>query len=166
METMARTVRIGALVIMAGVILVGILGCGIDSDDAEQPTGTSPVENISTNTAELEGVTWNLFSWLDEEGIAQTSYGDNISATIEFGADGMYFAQAPVNTIRGPYTADDSGAMTIEDGAMTRISGDEISNAAENDFVANLQRTAGFHIANGMLRLLDSNGNPLMEFEQ
>jgi len=166
MKVMVRMARVVTLVIMMGVIVMGVGGCSAGSEEAEQPSGTSPVEVTSTDVAALEGVTWKLFSWLDEDGIVRTPNEDGISATIEFGPDGMYFAQAPVNTMRGSYIAENNGTLVIEEGAMTRIAVDEVSRPAENAFIANLISTTGFEIADNMLRLLDNTGSPLMEFEK
>lgn len=112
----------------------------------------------SAASTELVGPIWKLTS-MNGQVVA-----DDIKVTLEFGADGMYFAQAPVNTVRGPFTVD-GDKLTIADGAMTQMAGiDEAHNIAETSFIESLAKVVSYNIQGDVLSLQDSAGATILEF--
>jgi len=149
------------VLVLLGLGLLILVGCGnAKSDATTDEDGTSNVDtNTHTTITELIGPTWKLKAM---DGCAVAS---DIVATIQFGADSMYFAQAPVNTVRGPFSVEGE-KLTLQEGAMTQMAGiDEAHNAAEKTFVDLLKRVVSYKLQGTSLALLDNAGTAILEFE-
>ena len=166
------------LLLVVGVLLLSmffLVGCdGADTDgvDTSDMTNDTAMTDTSDTTDGLEsdliGTEWTLIAMAtDDEGIDLVPVADDINASITFDADGTYFAQAPVNTVRGPFTLGDEGDLTIADGAMTMMAGiDDAQNEAENMFVAQLARVSSYKVLADTLSLYDDAHHLILEFSR
>jgi heat shock protein HslJ len=150
------------VIALLSVTLLFMLGCG------GADTGTDTTVNTdgsTTKDAELVGPVWKLTQMAGPAvGSDIAPIADDINVTIEFDAEGMYFAQAPVNTVRGPYVVDGE-SLTLEDGASTLMAGiDEAHNEAETTFIGLLARVKTFKILADSLSLYDDAHILILEF--
>jgi len=168
------------IVALLGVSLLFMAGCdgkdsdGKDKSDKKENSAKADKSDEKDKSdkvgSDLIGPEWVLTAMADNiEGAeaADLAEGREWLASITFNEDGMYFAQAPVNTVRGPYLLAGDNELVIEDGAMTQMAGidDEVNNA-EHTFIGLLQRVASYKIAGNSLSLYDDAGNLILGFKK
>jgi len=159
-----------AVVVVLGIVLLSVAGCGKTESADTTGTGGGADMGADTNatiTTDLVGPIWKMTQMATDKNASDIApVADGITVTIEFGADGMYFAQAPVNTVRGPFTVE-GDKLTLADGAMTQMAGiDDAHNIAEDTFIGLLKRVVSYKIQGNTLSLYDNAGILIMEFAQ
>ena len=149
------------VIALIGVSLLFMVGCDGAGTDADKETNVDDTANTAATAdgGDLVGTVWNLAA------MNGTPLASDITTTIEFKDDGMYYAQAPVNTVRGPFTAGADGTLTLGPGAMTQMAGiDEAHNVAEKTFTDLLGQVVSYRVQGDTLSLLDDAGTVVLEF--
>ena len=153
------------VIALLGVGLLFLVGCDGKDSDADGSDAVDSSTSAAGDGSDLIGVIWKLTKMADASGAAASAVADDIVATLEFAADGMYFAQAPVNTVRGPYTFGAPDRLTLAEGAMTQMAGiDDAHNVAETTFVGLLSKVVSYKVQGDTLSLLDDAGAVILEF--
>jgi putative lipoprotein len=112
----------------------------------------------------LLGSTWQVLRYAGEAG-ALVAALPNVEATMEFGADGRFGANAGCNGLGADYTVDESaGTLAFGMFSMTLMLCEPPAlMAQESGLIAALERTASYAIAGNRLTLLDATGKALVE---
>jgi heat shock protein HslJ len=112
----------------------------------------------------LPGSTWQLLRYAGEAGALVAALPD-VEATMEFGADGRFGANAGCNGLGSDYTMDEAaGTLTFGMFSMTMMLCEPPAlMAQESGLVAALERTASFAIEGSRLTLLDADGKIVVE---
>jgi len=128
---------------LAVALLLLMAGCGEDA-------GAVP------DAAALQGEPWVLTSGLDVDGWEASAP----SATFEDVLSGS----SGCNQYRAAYTLD-GDRMRIELASVTRMACEPPASTVERDYLAALERVAGWRVDDGILVLLDGDDDDLLRFE-
>jgi heat shock protein HslJ len=126
------------------------------------------VYNVGVSEAPtgLAGSRWSVLRYAGEDG-ALVATLPATEATVEFGADGRFGGTAGCNSFGSDYTVDEAaGTLTFGLFSTTMMMCEPPAlMAQETGLVAALEKTAGFEITDGQLRLRDASGAVLVEAE-
>ncbi len=111
-------------------------------------------------TAELEGVTWQLIAYLDQDGML-SMFGVESTITLQGGEAG---GLAGCNMFFAPYTLD-GNLLTFGPAGSTMMACEERAMAQEQVFLANLEKIASYQIVANQLHMADADGAVLLAFE-
>lgn len=108
----------------------------------------------------LEGTAWSLNGIAQNDAVVSTAVDEQITLALKEGrANGF----AGCNEYFGAYELQGNG-LTFGALASTRKACEGDPGQREMEFLAALERVAGFRIERGQLTLLDGDGNPVMMF--
>jgi heat shock protein HslJ len=108
-------------------------------------------------SSSLQDTDWRLQSYTNGQGGVVTPLPQS-ELTARFGSDGAIGGSSGCNTYRGPYTLDGE-ALTFGALATTRMACPAPILDQERAFLAALQSTTGFSLADGRLTLVDETGS-------
>lgn len=149
-----RRMSVGVVALLA-VALVAMTGCGSDSGAG----GATTAGTAGPGPGPIEGA-WTLTRYAS--GGALRSLPAGLDATLTF-ADGRVNGSGPVNSHRGPYTADPAGgSLSIGPLASTQIGGPPEALTAETDYLAALGAARSYAIAGDTLTIRDAAGTDLL----
>ncbi len=110
--------------------------------------------------AELEGTTWQLIAFLDENGMLTMS-GAESTLLLQ---DGEAGGQGGCNMFFAPYTLDGS-QLSFGPVGSTMMACEEGAMAQEQTYFANLVKIASYQVVGSQLHLADADGAVLLAFE-
>jgi len=120
-----------------------------------------PSAQEKTAMPTLEGIIWQLESYVDADGNTQSALAD-APATIIF-ADGKFMGDTHCNGIAGTYTLD-GDKITTQVGPSTLRACEPDIAAQESGMKYGVSHAASYKIEDGKLMLMDADGNVLLTF--
>jgi heat shock protein HslJ len=112
---------------------------------------------------ELEGVTWQLESYLNSQGEMSTVLPETTITAIFEG--GNVSGSAGCNNYFASYTVDGS-SLTIEPGGSTMMACAEPIMQQEADYLSALATAASYQIVDGMLEITNAEGATILVFSE
>jgi heat shock protein HslJ len=145
------------LLALASVAALG--ACGSDDPGGPPPEPTAPTPTTAP-TPGLEATSWLLTGWYDGSDLADAAS----PASLEFSAGGELAGSTGCNRFAGSWEADDS-SLSITLGPLT-LAGcvDPLAADQEQAVIAAMESTASFGGGAENLVLLDTDGDPLLEY--
>jgi heat shock protein HslJ len=122
------------------------------------------VEEVSKTpvapTAELEGVTWRLIAYLDQNDML-SMFGVESTITLQ---DGEAGGQGGCNMFFAPYTLD-GDQLSFGPAGSTMMACEERAMAQEQTFLARLEQVASYQIVANQLHMANADGAVILAFE-
>jgi heat shock protein HslJ len=111
-------------------------------------------------SAELEGVTWQLIAYLDQNGML---FMPGVESTITL-QDGEAGGQGGCNMFFAPYTLD-GDQLTFGPAGSTMMACEERAMAQEQAFLTSLEQVASYQIVANQLHMANADGAVILAFE-
>ena len=119
-------------------------------------TQTKPELNLNLNGE------WKVIT-LAGEAVPETLNEPQITFDV---ANKSFSSNTGVNTLNGSFTQDPEGNISFSDGPMTRMMGDSVSMAVEDNFVKAIAAAKTVTEADGTLSLKDADGKVVMTLKK
>lgn len=119
-------------------------------------TQTKPELNLNLNGE------WKVIT-LAGEAVPETLNKPQITFDV---ANKSFSSNTGVNTLNGSFTQDPEGNISFSDGPMTRMMGDSVSMAVEDNFVKAIAAAKTVSEADGTLSLKDADGKVVMTLKK
>jgi len=147
------------LLTLTALALIGVIAaCAPPPLPTETPASEAPKSAASSS---LEGVVWQLESYVDADGNTQPALAD-APATLIF-QDGKFMGDTHCNGVAGEYTLD-GDKITIKMGPGTLRACEPDIASQESGMRFGLSHAASYKIEDGKLMLMDADGNVLLTF--
>jgi heat shock protein HslJ len=111
----------------------------------------------------LEGVVWQLESYVDQNGESHPALADN-PATLIF-EDGKFISDTHCNSVSGAYSLDGNAISTQLGPSTLRACQPDIASQ-ESAIMYGMSHAASYKIENDKLMLMDADGHELLTFTQ
>jgi heat shock protein HslJ len=129
--------------------------------DAGNMVFVAEVGTMTEVSPTLEGSAWVLNGLVEGNSVTATPIDPTITALFE---DGQLTGSAGCNRYSSSYTVDGT-ALTLGPIASTRMLCEDAQNEREIAFLSALSEVTGFSLSNGVLDLLDAEGNSRLTFK-
>lgn len=155
-----KTITQLTLLTLTALALIGILAaCAPPPLPAEAPA--SDTTQGATAMPSLEGVVWQLESYIDADGNMQPAFAD-APATLVF-QDGKFIGDTHCNSVAGTYEIN-GDSITTQLGPSTLRACEPDIASQEAGMQYGMSHAASFRIEDGKLTLMDADGNVLLTF--
>ena len=115
-----------------------------------------------------DGNTLLTFTVMPKSTLSGTAWtaDEPTGVTLEFGADGSFNGQGPVNLYFGSWYVTGTNGITFGPTGSTLMAGPEDQMKAETEFFGKLANVTGYTISDGKLTLTDKDGKTLLTFKE
>ena len=156
-----KTITQLTLLTLSALALIGVLAaCAPPPLPTETPASEAPK---SAAPSDLEGVVWQLESYVDADGNTQPALAD-APATLIF-QDGKFMGDTHCNGVAGAYTLD-GDKITTQMGPSTLRACEPDIAGQESGLAYGISHAASYKIEEGKLMLMDADGNVLLTFTE
>ena len=150
------------LALTALAVVIAVAACAPPPmQTPDESTITEPTPQRASDTPSIEGVVWQLQSYVDADGKTQPALADAPATIIFLG--GKFIGDTHCNSVTGEYTLD-GDEITTQMGPSTLRACESDIASQEGGMMYGLAHAARYKIDDGELTLMDADGNALLIF--